>query len=103
MAAEAAAKKRRELSSCVLAGGKGAGAADPHADEKARLRAEMAAGRGTAYNVMALVALKTCRACVLIRVSSSGVLLKRMYKSAVCFQTPRVFKTCIFKKCAFIT
>ena len=51
MAAEAAAKKRRELSSCVLSGGKDAGAADPHADEKARLRAEMAAGRGTAYFV----------------------------------------------------
>ena len=51
VAAEAAAKKRRELSLCVLAGGKDAGAADPHADEKARLRAEMAAGRGTAYFV----------------------------------------------------
>ena len=51
VAAEAAAKKRRELSSCVLAGGKDAGAPDPHADEKARLRAEMAAGRGTAYFV----------------------------------------------------
>ena len=51
VAAEAAAKKERELTSCSLAGAKDAGAPDPHADEKTQLRAAMAAGRGTAYFV----------------------------------------------------
>ena len=51
VAAEAAAKKERELTSCSLAGAKDAGAPDPHANEKTQLRAAMAAGRGTAYFV----------------------------------------------------